>query len=477
MSPSTLPENQFSGQHAVIYTRQSKDRDGLGAAVSRQLDECRVLAARNDLEVTAEYSDNDVSASKGTRPEFSNLLRAIRAGQVSTIIVWHTDRLYRRVRDLVELVELAEKHALRILTVKAGDLDLNNSTGRMLAQIMGAVARQEVEHKSERQITANIQRAEAGVWQFSNRPYGYERVDGIVQIIESEAAVLREAYDRYLAGETYYAISEDLNDRGLPTTTGKPWTITQLRERLKNPAYAGIRTYKGEIVAMAEAKWEPIISLETWERFTMTKARRRTQHDWSNKTKYLLSGLAICGICGSRMMARPEYQRRKDAPKVTVMTYQCIKNWCVSRNLTRVDDYVQAVLFARLSLPDAAEALTPRGPEIGPLVAESIELRARRDDLAGLLADGTLTAGAVRESSAKLQARLEVVQQQIAAAEGGGQLSALVMADDIGHHWETQLTLPQQRSVINALFTVTIVKQKNTRVFDPEDVVIEWKTP
>jgi len=50
------------------------------------------------------------------------------------------------------------------------------------------------------------------------------------------------------------------------------------------------------------------------------------------------------------------------------------------------------------------------------------------------------------------------------------------MADDIGHHWETQLTLPQQRSVINALFTVTIVKQKNTRVFDPEDVVIEWKT-
>ena len=51
------------------------------------------------------------------------------------------------------------------------------------------------------------------------------------------------------------------------------------------------------------------------------------------------------------------------------------------------------------------------------------------------------------------------------------------MADDIGHHWGTQLTLSQQRSVLNALFTVTIVKQKNTRVFDPEDVVIEWKTP
>jgi DNA invertase Pin-like site-specific DNA recombinase len=456
----------------VIYVRQSLDRDGKGAAVDRQLTECRALAKQHKLTVAHEYVDNDVSATKGTRPGFQQLITAITNGQVSSIIVWHTDRLYRRVRDLVELVELAEQHALKIFTVKAGDLDLNNPAGRMLAQMLGAAARYEVEQKGARQIAANVQRANAGHWQFSNRPYGYERVDGKVQIVETEAAIIREAYDRYLAGETYYAIVTDLNDRAVPTIGGKPWTITQLRERLKNPAYAGIRTYKGEVVAVGD--WEPVISAETWERFNTTKTRRKTRHDWSNKTKYLLSGLALCGVCGSRMMARPEYQRRKDAPKVTVMTYQCTTGWCVSRNLQRVDEWVETVIIARLNEPDALTLMTPK-IDVTPLVTESQELRQRRDDLASLLAEGVLTPGAVRDQNTKLQKRLDSLQEQIVAAEGGSQLSALAMADSVEDHWHNEMTFAQRRAIIAALVGVKIDKQKNTRKFDPRDIVIEWR--
>ena len=457
----------------IIYVRQSLDRDGKGAAVDRQLTECRKLAKRHQVAVRHEYVDNDVSATKGTRPAFQDLLADIRRGSVSTIIVWHTDRLYRRVRDLVELVELAEQHALKILTVEAGDLDLNNPAGRMLAQMLGAAARYEVEQKGIRQITANVQRAKAGVWQFSNRPYGYERIDGKVQIVEVEAQVIREAYTRYLAGETYYAISERLNARGVPTIGGKSWTITQLRERMKNPAYAGFRAYKGDVVA--DGDWEPIISREVWERFNTTKVRRMTRHDWSNKTKYLLSGLAVCGVCGARMMARPEYQRRKDAPKVTVMTYQCTTGWCVSRNLDRVDARVETMIIDRLSQPDVLKLLTPK-IDIQPLVQASQELRNRRDDLAALLAEGVLTAAAVREQQGKLQKKLDTFQAQIDAAEGGSQLSALVLADNVEDHWHNKLTFAQRRGITSVLVSVTINKQKNTRVFDPADVVVEWLT-
>jgi len=455
----------------VIYVRQSLDRDGRGAAVDRQLSECRTLAKRHKLKVASEYVDNDVSASKGTRPAFTQLLAAIKRGEVSTILVWHTDRLYRRVRDLVDIVEMAEKHALKIMTVKAGDLDLATPAGRMLAGMLGHAARYEVEQKGARQVAANVQRAKAGHWQFSNRPYGYDRIDGKVQIVEHEAAIIREAFDRYLAGETYYAIMDDLNQRGVPTLTGKAWTITQLRERLKNPAYAGIRTYKGEVVA--EGDWEPIVSRETWERFNTTKTRRKTRHDWSNKTKYLMSGLAVCGVCGGRMMARPEY-RRKGGVRVTRMTYACTTGWCVSRDLDAVDEVVQAVVIARLSQPDALKMLTPK-TDIGPLVTQSQELRQRRDDLAALLADGTLTATAVREQSGKLQKQLDALQERISHAEGGSQLTALVMAESIEDHWHNRLTFAQRRAIITALMTVTINKQANTRRFDPEDIVIEWK--
>jgi site-specific DNA recombinase len=458
---------------AIIYVRQSLDRDGKGAAVDRQLSECRALAKRHDLTVATEYVDNDVSASKGSRPAFTQLLAAIKRGDVDTILVWHTDRLYRRVRDLVDIVEMAEKHALKILTVKAGDLDLATPAGRMLAGMLGHAARYEVEQKGARQVAANIQRANAGHWQFSNRPYGYERINSKVQIVEPEAAIIREAFDRYLNGETYYAIMQDLNDRGVPTLTGKAWTITQLRERLKNPAYAGIRTYKGEVVATGD--WEPIISAEIWERFNTTKTRRKTRHDWSNKTKYLLSGLAVCGVCGGRMMARPEYRRKQaDGTKPVVMTYQCTTNWCVSRKLEPVDELVHEVVIARLSRPDALKMLRPK-TDIGPLVTQSQELRQRRDDLAALLADGTLTAAAVREQSSKLQKQLDALQEQISHAEGGSQLTALVMAESIEDHWHKQLTFVQRRAIIATTLYVTIRKQASTRTFRPEDIVIEWK--
>ena len=98
---------------AVIYARQSLDRDGEGTAVARQLTECHELAKRHKLTITREFIDNDVSASKGIRPAFTELLREIRAGHIDTIVVWHTDRLYRRLGDLVDQFARLEQDAER----------------------------------------------------------------------------------------------------------------------------------------------------------------------------------------------------------------------------------------------------------------------------------------------------------------------------------------------------------------------------
>jgi site-specific DNA recombinase len=453
----------------VIYARQSLDRDGQGTAIDRQLGDCRDLAASHGLTVMREYIDNDVSASKGTRPAFTELLGDIRAGSVSTIIVWHTDRLYRRVRDLVNIVELAEKHALRILTARAGDLDLSTPAGRMLAGMLGHAARYEVEQKGARQVAANAQRAQQGVWQFSIRPYGYERVDGAVRVVEGEAQVIREAYRRYLNGETYYAIAEDFNRRGITTLNGKPWSVTLVRARLRNPAYAGIREYKGEVVG--DGNWEPIIDRGTWNEYIRMRSRRKVRHDWSNATKYLLSGLAECGVCGERMLARPTYGRQQS--KTVTMSYACQTNWCTQRNQARLDHLVEKVIVERFSRPDVLDLV--RVPEhMEPLEAEARELRRRWDDLAGLVADGTLRPAAVREQKAILQQRLERIQSQIDVASNSSTSTDLALAADTASRWQ-ELGLPAKRSLIASLMTIKVDRQVNPRVFDPSDVSIDWR--
>ena len=126
---------------AVIYTRISQDATGEQAGVTRQETECRELAQREGWTIREVYSDNDLSASnrRVKRPAFIRLVDDIRAGKAQALIAWHTDRLYRRLDDLAELIEAVKDHDVRIRTVQAGEVDLSTASGIMTAEILASV--------------------------------------------------------------------------------------------------------------------------------------------------------------------------------------------------------------------------------------------------------------------------------------------------------------------------------------------------
>ena len=86
-------------------------------------------------------------------------------------------RLYR----VEEYVDLCERHKVITQTVKAGELDLATPSGRAVARTLGAWARFEVEHKSERTRRAQLQAAQAGKW------LGCSRTSDIVAVSDAAA--------------------------------------------------------------------------------------------------------------------------------------------------------------------------------------------------------------------------------------------------------------------------------------------------
>lgn len=448
---------------AIIYVRQSLDRAGEGVAVERQLSKCAELASARELEVLDVITENDTSASKGKRPGFESLVERLEREEFTVIIAWHSDRLYRQVKDLVRLMEIAERHPLQIMTVSGGDLDLSNPTGRMFATMTAGVARYEIEHKSERQVASNIKRAREGVWHFATRPYGYTRDDGTVSIVEEEAAVLRETVNRFIAGETFYSIARDFKERGIVGMNGKPFSYQNLTLRATNPALAGIRLYQGDVVS-EEGQWPPIIDKVTWERFTTALAARRQTQDWSKALKHLGSGLYRCGVCDVPVMVLRDHKSKRPV-------YQC-RNFHVRRRLDLVDQLVEAAVIARLSAKDAAALLTPTVDEAA-LGAEAQDVRARIDGLAELFAEGLLTKTAVTEQSAKLRERLAAIHARLDASNPT--LNAAIQAGDIAGFWESSVSLTNKRRIIGALFTVRILptRRGGRNEFRPEDVVIE----
>lgn len=454
---------------AAIYARQSLDRTGEGMAVTRQLAECRDLAKRNEWQVVEEYIDNDVSAtSRKARPEWSRLLADLEAGRYDVLVCWHTDRLYRRLRDLVDLVEIAESKALRIASVRAADLDLSTPAGRMLAGMLGHAQRYEVEQKSARQVAANRQARAAGRMPWTRRPYGYDLDEaGAIVVIPAEADELRAAAKLALDGASLASIARDLNDRGVTTSTGGRWSVNAIKRLLVHPRHAGLVTYNGDL--RGEGNWEPIFDRQTHEQLVavLTDPGRRTTTE--TRVKHLLSGLLICGRCGDHLYASP-YGGRTGP----YLIYRCRANH-LGRRADYVDEVVVETILARLARPDVVKTLSPDLDGNNAQLAEEIALvRERLDGLGDLYAEGALTAAGLRDASAKLKARLADLQQRIAATGGNEQVVALATSDNVRKRWDA-LPLRHKRAVIDSLMVVTVLPVTRGARFQPEQVAIEWR--
>jgi DNA invertase Pin-like site-specific DNA recombinase len=272
---------------AAIYCRISKDVAGTRGGVQRQEVECRGLADRLGLEVGGVFVDNDISAYRNApRPAWIELSERIRIGEFRSLISWHPDRLTRHPLQLEALVELLELTGTRVYTVSAGEYDLGTATGRMCARVVGAVARHESEHKSERIRVQTRQDAYAGkARNLGTRPFGFEK-NGIDHR-PGEVKAIRKAVRQVFAGKTLTYIAAQMP----PGTRGRPLKPPELKTTLLNPRMAGFRTYHGEIVAVGE--WDPIIEPETWRALCRALTEGNIHHHKTPYNRYLLTNVAV----------------------------------------------------------------------------------------------------------------------------------------------------------------------------------------
>lgn len=454
--------------NVAVYVRQSQDKAGNEAAVERQESACRLLAEAKGWGDLRLYRDNDISATSGkARPEFERLVKDIDEGRVEALLVWHLDRLTRSIKDLTRVIEAGRARRMNIASVHGVSIDLSDPTGVAVATILTAIAAMEVGHKSARQKAANRQRATAGKAHWVKRPYGYDRDGDTAYIVPEEAEKLRDAARRVLEGETLASIVRDWNSTGMVSTSGKPWNVTSLRRSLINPRTAGRRLYNGE--DMGAGVWAPIFTegVHRAVEDKLTDPRRRTAPDDLN-SKYLLSGICICGKCGKKMFASPMKAKGREW-----MVYRCHGGYCMTRRLDLVDEVLEGVVVGVLSRPDATDLFTS-GEDTAALRRKATELRDRRDQLAALLKDGLLSAAAVREQAGKLTAELAGLEGALGSAETLNPASSVIGAEDVAGEW-TALPLSHKRQIIRTLMDVTVLPAGKGVRFSPEQVHIAKK--
>jgi DNA invertase Pin-like site-specific DNA recombinase len=104
-----------------------------------QLAELREYASRRGWQVTAEYVDHGVSGSKESRPSLNRLMVDAHRRTFDAVLVWKIDRFGRSLKHLVN--SLADLAAYGVAFISLRDnLDLSTPSGRLMFQIIGAMA-------------------------------------------------------------------------------------------------------------------------------------------------------------------------------------------------------------------------------------------------------------------------------------------------------------------------------------------------
>jgi site-specific DNA recombinase len=471
------------GKRAAIYVRISEDRHGTGIKVGDQEKDCRALAERLSLTVVDVYEDNDLTAHKGSkrykeRPRYRDLLTAIRAGQVDAVLATETERLHRDSRELLDYIDVCQPHDVPTYTVRAGQLDLSTSSGRMVAKILAAKAEHEIEVMKDRMRAARLHKVGRGQWVGGRRPFGYE-ADGVT-VIEAEAEAIRWAATELLAGVSLNRIAAELNRRGVRTSTGKTWAPTEARRMLLRPRNAGLMVHRGQVVG--PANWPAILDSDTWRAVVSVLTDPARRINAGRGARWLLSGLARCGVCGDPVKvtsAGGHSRGRRMKPG-----YTCRPGKHVVRDAAEVDAFVEAVIVERLSRPDARELLAPDSTvDTAALHARDTVLRARLDELGRLAGEGAIDAAQLVQATAAIRAQREQITAELAAANGRSVLAGVADAPDPGAVW-AGLDLSRRRAIVDVLVTVTILPGRKGRrpgwrpgepYFDPETVKVEPK--
>ena len=148
-----------------------------------QLAELREYASRRGWEIAGEYLDEGVSGSKESRPELNRLVDDSHRRQFDIVLVWKIDRFGRSLKHLVNALADLDAYGVTFASLK-DNLDLSTPSGRLMFQIIGAMAEFERALIQER-VRAGLQNARRNGKQLGrprrvvdNDPVGSMRAQG-----------------------------------------------------------------------------------------------------------------------------------------------------------------------------------------------------------------------------------------------------------------------------------------------------------
>ncbi len=261
----------------------------------------------------------------------------------------------------------------------------------------------------------------------STPSFGYRAENGMFVPVPEEATVVREIFNRFIAGDGTYPIAKWLNETGVRTHRGNRYENRTVEYILRNPVYIGKlrwnptgrsrRNFDDPNIILANAGHEPLIDMSTWEAAQRRMAEIKAQWGYKARPTHELkdwpSGFIRCSDCGATLVyALPHY-------------YKCnnyIRGRCRSSQHVRADLLKEAIIErltedAATIYPLKASIMFSKergGSELALLESHVAQLEKKKDRLREAYLNGIDTVEEYRNWKQSADEELESVKRRIA---------------------------------------------------------------
>jgi site-specific DNA recombinase len=313
-----------------IYARKSSEgADRQILSIEGQINELHKVVERDNLLVVRTYTESKSAHIPANRPAFNEMIKRIKKGEASGVIVWHINRISRNPLESGEIQQMLQDG--KIASIVTPYRNFRTEDNALLFSIETSEANQ-----YSRDLSVNVKRGLKQKYEMGQPPsyaqLGYLNTKSNIRgsnkiIVDPERwPIVRKGFEMVLSGT--YTISQVLdilnNEYGLRTRPGnikggRSLSKSGFYRMLINPFYYGFFYRKG---VLYKGSYKPVIAVEEFDQIQLILGRKGKSR--SKKHQFAYTGFMKCGACGSSITASEKQKFIKATGTLKIYTlYHC----------------------------------------------------------------------------------------------------------------------------------------------------------
>ena len=225
--------------NAIGYIRVSTDMQAdKGTSLENQVDRIIEFCQKKGLMLENIYEDAGFSGKNTKRPGFQDMMKRINKGGVNAVIVWHSTRFARNLRDFLNHMDLLEKKKIKFYSIE--EPEMSGSSGKAMRNLMAVFAEYQSDVTGEytRSVKTNLKKNKKVYCAYP--PLGFKNQDGVLVRDPKELELVNTVTTLKAKGYSLRQIANHFNSQGIKGSKNGKFHASTIQKILNNNIYENI---------------------------------------------------------------------------------------------------------------------------------------------------------------------------------------------------------------------------------------------